>query len=79
MLVSPATVTRVNGDGLDEHEAAKTSIKSEPNAKVVFLRVVNLDVKAFIAVFSFSGSSWNALAERLDSGNPALFLHGFWE
>jgi hypothetical protein len=61
MLVSPATVTRVNGDGLDEHEAAKTSIKSEPNAKVVFLRVVNLDVKAFIAVFSFSevrGMHW---------------------
>jgi hypothetical protein len=44
MLVSPATVTRVNAEGLDEHEAAKTSIKIEPNAIEILLRVANLDV-----------------------------------
>jgi len=56
MLVSPATVTRVNGEGLDEHEAAKTNSKIEPIAKEIRLRVANLDVKTFIMVFSFWGS-----------------------
>jgi len=56
MLVSPATVTRVNGEGLDEHEAAKTSSKIEPIAKEIRLWVANLDVKTFIMVFSFWGS-----------------------
>jgi len=56
MLVSPATVTRVNGAVLDEHEATKTISKIEPIAKDTRLRVANLDVKTFIMVFSFWGS-----------------------
>jgi len=56
MLVSPATVTRVNGEGLGEHEATKTNSKIEPIAKEVRLRVANLDVRTFIMVFSFRGS-----------------------
>jgi len=41
-------VTRVNGEWLDEHEAAKTNIKIEPMAKDICLRAANLDVKTFI-------------------------------
>jgi hypothetical protein len=74
MLVSPATVTRVNGEGLDEHAAAKTSSKIESIAKEMRRHAVNLDVKTFIMVFSFWGMLVkSALAERLDCCNPALF------
>jgi len=48
MLVSPATVTRVNGAVLDEHEAAKTSSNSDPIAKRILFRVATLDVEKFI-------------------------------
>jgi len=74
MLVSPATVTRVNGAVLDEHEAAKTSSNIVPIANKTLFGVANLDVKTFIMMFSFWGSKLKCLlAERLDSGNPALF------
>jgi hypothetical protein len=56
MLVSPATVTRVNGAGLDQHEAANTSSKIKVIAEDICLRVANLAVQTFILAFSFWGS-----------------------
>jgi len=50
MLVSPATVTRVNGAGCDEQDAAKTSIKIEPITKEILLPFAKLDAKALIVV-----------------------------
>jgi hypothetical protein len=73
MFVSPATVTRVNGRDVDEHEAAKISSTSKATAKDIRLRVTSMDVKTYIRMFSFLKSWWNAKAERLERRNPALF------
>jgi len=56
ILVSPSTVTRVEGAVLDEHEAAITSSSIDPIAKKILFQVANLDVITFILVFSFWGS-----------------------
>jgi hypothetical protein len=78
MLVSPATVTRVKGAGFDEHEVKKTGSKIEAMAKDVRLRVANVEVKTFITGVLLLGSWLNAVAERLDGSNPALFRKKFW-
>jgi len=56
MLVSPATVTRVNGAGFDEHEVKKTNSNIEALAKDVRVRVANVEVKTFISGVLLLGS-----------------------
>jgi len=49
MFVSPATVTRVTREALDEHAAASTVIIIPADAKRILWRVADKGFKMFIA------------------------------